>query len=54
MPTVKQLIEELAKLPQDHEVRFESVHNVGIRHFAKKAEKAMNVAEETVLAEQGD
>lgn len=51
--TVAELIEDLKKLPQDHEVDIQVGHTFQFRHLAKTS-KPVNGAEETIIAEQGD
>lgn len=54
MQTVKELIEELQKLPPDNIVDIQVGHTIQLRNFPKPKDKPKNVAEETVMAEQGD
>lgn len=51
--TVRELIEDLQKLPQDDLIDIGFAHTFQFRHFPKK-EKTENLADETVMAEQGD
>ena len=53
MQTVKELIEDLQKLPPDDLVDVGVAHTFQFRHFPKK-DTTINTADETVMAEQGD